>query len=92
MKKWIELRFPKQKKTIYLFFIFFPLYFVPKEYGQTPLDTAAFDGHEQIIELLLEKGANVNSQRKVLFSFFFVFVLSPDLISPSPFFILFWLC
>ena len=60
---------PKQTKTIYLFFIS-PLYFVSKEYGQTPLDTAAFNGHEQIVQLLLEKGgANVNSQRKVLFFF-----------------------
>ena len=70
MKKWIELRFSKKKVCIYFSF-FSPFYFVPKEYGQTPLHTAAFDGLQQIAQLLLEKGANVNSQRKVLSFFFF---------------------
>ena len=56
-----------------LFFHFLSLFFyVLKKYGGTALDTAAFHGHHQIVQLLLEKGkANVNSQRKVFFSFFF---------------------
>ena len=39
--------------------------------GVTPLYIATFKGHEQIVQILLEKGkSNVNSQRKVLYSFF----------------------
>ena len=44
--------------------------------GATPLYIAAFKGYEQIVQLLLEKGANVDFATKVLlliisFSFFF---------------------
>ncbi|KAH7190083.1 ankyrin repeat-containing domain protein, partial [Fusarium oxysporum] len=33
-----------------------------RQYGRTPLSWAAGDGHEAIVKLLLEKGANVESK------------------------------
>ena len=35
--------------------------------GATPLYIAVENGYEQIVQILLEKGANVNSQREVLY-------------------------
>ena len=49
---------------------FFSFLFL-KKYGQNPLDGATFNGHHQVVKILLEKGGNVNSQRKV---FFFLFL------------------
>ena len=79
MKKGLSTHVPKQKNNE-LFVHFFPLlFYVLKVYGQTALDTAAFNGHEQIVQILLEKGKakcqlpNVNCKRKVIFSFFFYF-------------------
>ena len=36
---------------------------------KTPLSVAVCEEHEQIVQILLEKGANVNSQEKVFFFF-----------------------
>ena len=53
------------------FFFFFSLsQFFDLQKGATPLFIAAFMGHEQIVELLLEKGkSNVDLAMKVLFFF-----------------------
>ena len=59
---------------IYQFFSFF--YFYHVKHGVTPLFVAAFKGHEQIVEILLEKGEpNVDLAIEVIlliisFSFF----------------------
>ena len=43
-------------------------YFIyQKKNGISPLCIAVENGHGKIVQILLEKGANVNSQRKVLF-------------------------
>ena len=48
------------------FFIFLFFFFNVKN-GATPLYIAAFKGDEQIVQILLEKGANVDLANKVLF-------------------------
>ena len=69
------------KNYLFIFSFLFPFFFIylcsQKEYGGTALDAAAaFEGHHQIVQLLLEKGKlNVNSQRKVfLYSFFILYL------------------
>jgi ankyrin repeat protein len=41
---------------------------------QTPLHIAAQRGHEKIVQLLLDRGADINSKdvTRILFSFFFI--------------------
>ena len=60
----------------FFFFIFsFFYFFLNVKYGKTPLWIAAFKGHEQIVQLLLEKGnPNVDLPNQVILlivSFFF---------------------
>ena len=60
------------------FFQFLILFFLNVKYGATPLFIAAKNGHEQIVQLLLEKGnPNVDLATKVIvlivFFFFFFF-------------------
>ena len=65
------------------FHIFFecPIFFLQKD-GTTPLYVAAENGHEQIVQILFEKGKpNVDLPDQVLllvvfFSFFFLFSVS----------------
>ena len=35
------------------------------QYGHTPLIVASQNGHKEVVELLLDKGANVDQQNKV---------------------------
>ena len=52
----------------FLFLIFFYFFFNVKKDGTTPLYIATQEGHEQIVQILLEKGgANVDFAMKVLF-------------------------
>ena len=57
---------------------FFLFFFLNVKTGATPLHIAAFKGHEQIVQILLEKGnSNVDLETKVLLlivSFFFHFL------------------
>ena len=60
------------------FFFFFDLFsfltfLLIEKLGQTALSAPALHGYERIVELLLEKGANVNSQKWVLFFYFSFF-------------------
>ena len=64
----------------FFFFFFFSFsffyFFLNVKYGTTPLWIASQKGHEQIVELLLEKGADVDLPDQVIllivsFSFFF---------------------
>ena len=76
------------KKVLFLFVFFFFFFFqflifrffIHVKNGATPLYVAAQEGHEQIVEILLEKGANVDLPDKVLllivFFFFFFFSFS----------------
>ena len=69
---------------LFLFFSFFFsfsfFYFFDLKYGATPLCIAALHGHEQIVQLLLEKGKpNVDLPNEVILLmvfFFFFFSLS----------------
>ena len=47
------------------FFIYFFFFFNIK-YGETPLYVAAKNGHEQIVQVLLEEGGNVDLADKVI--------------------------
>ena len=49
--------------SLFTYFKFF------KKDGQTPLHKAALLGYEQIVELLLERGANIEALNKVFFYF-----------------------
>ena len=68
----------------FLFFDFLIFLFLNVKNGATPLFIAAQEGHEQIVEILLEKGkANVDLTNEVIllivfffFFFFFFFSLS----------------
>ena len=61
------------------FSFFYFLFFLNVKEGATPLSYATSEGHEQIVQLLLEKGrADVDLANKVLLlivSFFFFFFL-----------------
>ena len=55
------------------FFFILSLFFFQK-FGQTPLGVASLGGNPQIVEMLLNRGANANSQRKVeLLNYFDIF-------------------
>ena len=58
------------------FFSFSHIFYFDKneKNGATPLWVAVFIGHEQIVEKLLEKGANVDLANKVLLIVSFEFV------------------
>ena len=66
---------------LFLFFFFFLIFsfsiFLNVKNGRTPLFIASQVGYEQIVQILLEKGANVDLPMKVLllilFPFFFFF-------------------
>ena len=49
----------KENKNFYLFLFF-------KKNGKTPLHDAALEGFEQIVNLLLERGANINVLDEVI--------------------------
>ena len=67
--------------VVCFFFFFFSLshfsnFFFNVKNGVTPLFIAAFKGHEQIVEILLEKGKpNVDLANQVLFVDCFLFLL-----------------
>ena len=66
----IEFVFHNFYKKYIFFFFFYSLYFfkLKEKDGTTPLFVAVENGHEQIVQILLEKGkANVNFATKVLF-------------------------
>ena len=54
-----------------------------QEFGQTPLDTASFDGHLDVVQTLVDGGANVNVTRKVsLFPHLGACTLSDIILTP----------
>ena len=60
----------------FFFFFFFLIFFIflNVKDGATPLFMAAWKGHEQVVQILLKKGANVDLADKVILlivSFFF---------------------
>ena len=63
---------------LFLFiFAFSSFYFFNQKYGATPLYIAAENGHEQIVEILLEKGKpNVDLADKVILLILFLFFFS----------------
>ena len=78
----MDSHFQNTNKTTIIYFSFFPplptLFFcsILRNMEQLHLILLFLSGHEQIVQLLLEKGkSNVNSQRKVPFFFFLFFFL-----------------
>ena len=65
--------------SFFFFTSHFSIFFLNVKNGATPLYVATFKGHEQIVQILLEKGeANVDLANKVILlivSFFFHFLI-----------------
>ena len=62
---------------LFLFlFLFHFFIFLNVKNGVTPLYIAAFKGYEQIVEILLEKGANVDFATEVILLILFLFLFS----------------
>ena len=85
MNKLFKFYWKKGKQMLFVdcffffFFFFFSFFLILKLKGErTPLSVAAENGYEQIVQILLEKGANVDLADQVILlivSFFFHFLI-----------------